>query len=234
METKEREALLAALLEGRLPDRNGRFGPFGGRYVPETLMPALERLMHGVEHILPSKEFQATLARELKSWAGRPTALTLAPSLGARWGAEVWLKREDLAHTGAHKINNGIGQALLAKALGAKRVVAETGAGQHGVASAAACARVGLPCTVYMGEIDVERQAPNVDRMRRFGATVVAGEVRRPHSARRDRRSDPRLGVGPRRHLLLARLGDRAASVSVPRAATPGRHRPRSARANAR
>jgi tryptophan synthase beta chain len=94
--------------------------------------------------------------------------------LSERWGAEVWLKREDLAHTGAHKINNGIGQALLAKALGAKRVVAETGAGQHGVASAAACARVGLPCTVYMGEIDVERQAPNVDRMRRFGATVVA------------------------------------------------------------
>jgi tryptophan synthase beta chain len=94
--------------------------------------------------------------------------------LSERWGADVWLKREDLAHTGAHKINNGIGQALLAKALGAKRVVAETGAGQHGVASAAACARVGLPCTVYMGEIDVARQAPNVDRMRRFGATVVA------------------------------------------------------------
>jgi tryptophan synthase beta chain len=174
METKEREALFTALLEGRLPDENGRFGPFGGRYVPETLMPAIERLMHGVDHILPSKEFQAALARELKSWAGRPTALTPVPSLGRRWGADVWLKREDLAHTGAHKINNGIGQALLAKALGAKRVVAETGAGQHGVASAAACARVGLPCTVYMGEIDVARQAPNVERMRRFGATVVA------------------------------------------------------------
>jgi tryptophan synthase beta chain len=174
METKEREALLAELLAGKLPDQNGRFGPFGGRYVPETLMPAIERLTHGVEHILPSAEFQAALARELKSWAGRPTALTPVPRLSERWGAEVWLKREDLAHTGAHKINNGIGQALLAKALGAKRVVAETGAGQHGVASAAACARVGLPCTVYMGEIDVERQAPNVDRMRRFGATVVA------------------------------------------------------------
>jgi tryptophan synthase beta chain len=173
METKEREALLAALLDGRLPDKNGRFGPFGGRYVPETLMPAIERLTHGVEHILPSAEFQSALGRELKSWVGRPTALTHAPMLSARWGADVWLKREDLAHTGAHKINNGIGQALLAKALGAKRVVAETGAGQHGVASAAACARVGLPCTVYMGEIDVARQAPNVDRMRRFGATVV-------------------------------------------------------------
>ena len=173
METKERESLLQALLDGRLPDKNGRFGPFGGRYVPETLMPAIERLTHGVEHILPSADFQAALGRELKSWIGRPTALTPVPTLSQRWGADVWLKREDLAHTGAHKINNGIGQALLAKALGAKRVVAETGAGQHGVASAAACARVGLPCTVYMGEIDVARQAPNVDRMRRFGATVV-------------------------------------------------------------
>jgi tryptophan synthase beta chain len=173
METNERESLLAALLDGRLPDKNGRFGPFGGRYVPETLMPAIERLTHGVEHILPSADFQAVLGRELKSWIGRPTALTPVPTLSKRWGADVWLKREDLAHTGAHKINNGIGQALLAKALGAQRVVAETGAGQHGVASAAACARVGLPCTVYMGEIDVARQAPNVDRMRRFGATVV-------------------------------------------------------------
>jgi len=169
----ERERLLAALLERRLPDRNGRFGPFGGRYVPETLMPALARLEHGVANILPSAEFQRELKSELTTWVGRPTALTHARTLSKSWGAEVWLKREDLAHTGAHKINNGIGQALLAKALGAKRVVAETGAGQHGVAAAAACARVGLPCTVYMGEIDVARQAPNVDRMRRFGTTVV-------------------------------------------------------------
>jgi tryptophan synthase beta chain len=173
MDTKEREALLAALLDGRLPDKDGRFGPFGGRYVPETLMPAIERLTHGVEHLLPSPGFRAALKRELTTWVGRPTALTPCPTLSDSWGVEVWLKREDLAHTGAHKINNGIGQALLAKALGATRVVAETGAGQHGVASAAACARVGLPCTVYMGEIDVARQAPNVDRMRRFGATVV-------------------------------------------------------------
>ena len=170
----ERERLLAALLERRLPDLNGRFGPFGGRYVPETLMPALARLEHGVANILPSADFQRELVRELTSWVGRPTALTHARTLSKGWGAEVWLKREDLAHTGAHKINNGIGQALLAKALGAKRIVAETGAGQHGVAAAAACARVGLPCTVYMGEIDVARQAPNVDRMRRFGTTVVA------------------------------------------------------------
>jgi tryptophan synthase beta chain len=122
---------------------------------------------------LPSADFQRRLRSELISWVGRPTALTFATTLSERWGAEVWLKREDLAHTGAHKINNAIGQALLAKALGAQRIVAETGAGQHGVASAAACARVGLPCTVYMGEIDVARQAPNVDRMRRLGAEVV-------------------------------------------------------------
>jgi tryptophan synthase beta chain len=172
-DTNERERLLAALLERRLPDKNGRFGPFGGRYVPETLMPAVARLEHGVEHILPSAAFQAELGAELKSWVGRPTALTHAKTLSAQWGTEVWLKREDLAHTGAHKINNAIGQALLAKALGARRVVAETGAGQHGVAASAACARVGLPCTVYMGEVDVARQAPNVDRMGRLGATVV-------------------------------------------------------------
>ncbi|HEY7670990.1 MAG TPA: pyridoxal-phosphate dependent enzyme, partial [Gammaproteobacteria bacterium] len=171
---KEHEALLAALIAGKLPDARGRFGPYGGQYIPETLMPAVTRLAAGVRDILPGAAFQARLREELTSWVGRPTALTHAARLSARWGADVWLKREDLAHTGAHKINNAIGQALLAQALGAKRVVAETGAGQHGVASAAACARVGLPCVVYMGEIDVERQAPNVDRMRRFGATVVA------------------------------------------------------------
>ena len=168
------EALLEALIDGRLPDVHGRYGPYGGQYIPETLMPAVARLNDGVREILPSEAFQTELNSELKSWIGRPTALTHAPRLGARWGADVWFKREDLAHTGAHKINNAIGQALLAKALGAKRIVAETGAGQHGVASAAACARVGLPCIVYMGEIDVARQAPNVDRMGRLGAEVVA------------------------------------------------------------
>ncbi len=157
----------------RLPDERGRFGAFGGRYVPETLIPALERLERGVREHLHEREFQALLARQLTSWVGRPTALTFADRLSALWGARVWLKREDLAHTGAHKINNAIGQALLAQRLGAERIVAETGAGQHGVASAAACARLGLPCTVYMGSIDMERQAPNVGRMRLLGAEVV-------------------------------------------------------------
>ncbi len=168
----DKEQLLQAAIAGRFPDERGRFGPFGGRYVPETLIPALERLGQGVREHLHSADFQEALARELKTWIGRPTALTYATTLSARWGAEVWLKREDLAHTGAHKINNAIGQALLAKRIGAKRVVAETGAGQHGVASAAACARVGLPCVVYMGEVDMERQAPNVGRMRLLGTTV--------------------------------------------------------------
>jgi tryptophan synthase beta chain len=170
----EHERALADLLAGRYPDERGRYGPFGGRYVPETLIPAHERLERGARHWLADADFQSELNRELRDWVGRPTALSPAPHLSKRWGAQVWLKREDLAHTGAHKINNAIGQALLARRLGAKRIVAETGAGQHGVASAAACARVGLPCTVYMGAVDMERQAPNVGRMKLLGATVVA------------------------------------------------------------
>ncbi|MFI4890152.1 MAG: tryptophan synthase subunit beta [Steroidobacterales bacterium] len=155
------------------PDAKGRYGAFGGRYVPETLVPALDRLQAGVDRYLPDPAFQSEFAQELKTWVGRPTALSHAPTLSRRWGADVWLKREDLAHTGAHKINNALGQTLLARRLGARRVIAETGAGQHGVASAAAAARVGLPCVVYMGEVDVERQAPNVGRMKLLGATVV-------------------------------------------------------------
>ena len=170
----EREQLLAQLIAGDFPDQRGRYGPFGGRFVPETLVAAHERLEQGVRRWLVDEDFQRELQRELSSWAGRPTALSHAPQLSRRWGADVWLKREDLAHTGAHKINNALGQALLARRLGAKRIVAETGAGQHGVASAAACARVGLPCTVYMGAVDMDRQAPNVGRMRLLGATVVS------------------------------------------------------------
>jgi tryptophan synthase beta chain len=167
------ERLLADSIAGRFPDSQGRFGPFGGRYVPETLIPALERLEEGIRTHLQAPDFQAQYQEQLRSWVGRPTPLTYARRLSERWGAQIWLKREDLAHTGAHKINNAIGQALLAQRLGAKRIVAETGAGQHGVASAAACARLGVPCTVYMGAVDMERQAPNVGRMRLLGATVM-------------------------------------------------------------
>ncbi len=166
------EAQLAALIAGDLPDARGRFGPFGGRFVPETLVPSLERLDAAAHEALRSLSFRVALDRELAEWVGRPTPLTKAGGLADRWGAEIWLKREDLTHTGAHKINNAVGQALLAKRLGASRVVAETGAGQHGVAAAAACARLGLPCTVYMGSTDAARQTPNVLRMRRLGAEV--------------------------------------------------------------
>jgi tryptophan synthase beta chain len=159
-----------------MPDARGRFGPFGGRYVPEILVPALDRLQDGVKKFLRAPDFQREWMRELHEWAGRPTALTRAKGLSQAWGAEIWLKREDLAHTGAHKINNALGQAMLAKRLGAGRVIAETGAGQHGVATAAACARLALPCVVYMGAVDMQRQAPNVGRMRLLGADVVPVE----------------------------------------------------------
>jgi len=154
------------------PDESGRFGPFGGAFVPETLVGAVSRLYAEAKAALADPAFQAELAAELREWVGRPTPITYAPALSKAWGAEVFLKREDLAHTGAHKVNNALGQALLAKRMGAKRIVAETGAGQHGVATAAACARVGIPCVVYMGAVDVKRQAPNVERMRLLGAEV--------------------------------------------------------------
>lgn len=172
-ETVDTQAMFAAVMNDAYPDERGRFGPFGGSYVPETLVPALNRLQTGVDRYLHDADFLAEFHAELNSWVGRPTPLTHARGLSRLWGAEVWLKREDLAHTGAHKINNSVGQVLLAKKLGAQRVIAETGAGQHGVASAAACARLGMPCTVYMGSVDMERQAPNVGRMKLLGATVV-------------------------------------------------------------
>ena len=173
----EKQSLYQSMLEDKFPDEMGRYGPFGGRYIPETLVPAFTRLEAGVKKYLNDPEFIRAWQDELDEWVGRPTALTYAKRLSQEWGAEVWLKREDLAHTGAHKINNAIGQALLAKKLGAKQIIAETGAGQHGVASAAACARVGLPCRVYMGAVDIKRQAPNVDRMRQLGAEVCAVET---------------------------------------------------------
>ena len=173
---QQKALLYKKTLAGEFPDEMGRFGPFGGRYIPETLVPAFSRLEEGMKQYLDDQNFMEEWHEELNHWVGRPTALTFAPQLSQSWGANVWLKREDMAHTGAHKINNAIGQAMLAKKLGAKKVIAETGAGQHGVASAAACARVGLPCRVYMGAVDIERQAPNVDRMRQLGAEVIAVE----------------------------------------------------------
>jgi len=151
----------------------GRFGEFGGVYVPEILFTPVLELARAYEEARADPAFQAELTRELRSFAGRPTPLTHAPRLGNTLGlARVYLKREDLLHTGAHKINNALGQALLARRMGKTRIVAETGAGQHGVATATACARIGLGCVVYMGEVDMERQHTNVERMRLLGAEV--------------------------------------------------------------
>ena len=155
------------------PDAAGRFGEFGGRYVPETLIPALEELNAAFKEALADQEFRTELDRLLQNYVGRATPLTPCPQLSSViGGATILLKREDLAHTGAHKINNTIGQALLAKRMGKKRIIAETGAGQHGVATATACALFGLPCEVYMGAEDARRQRLNVFRMRMLGATV--------------------------------------------------------------
>ena len=157
------------------PDSTGHFGPYGGRFVPEVLMAPLEELEHAYREASSAPAFQSELADLLKNYAGRPTPLyharRLSETLG---GAKIYIKREDLLHTGAHKINNCLGQGLLARRMGKKRIIAETGAGQHGVATATVCALFGLDCTVYMGEEDMRRQSLNVFRMRMLGAKVVS------------------------------------------------------------
>src|SRR6184192_1052471 len=159
----------------KVPDRRGHFGPYGGRYVPETLMPALLELEQKYVHVKKDRGFQSELAYYLKHYVGRPTSLYFAQRLTKRLGgAKIYLKREDLCHTGAHKINNTIGQGLLTRRMGKQRVIAETGAGQHGVAVATVAALFGLQCEVYMGTEDMERQALNVFRMRLLGTTVTA------------------------------------------------------------
>ena len=155
------------------PDKRGRFGDYGGRFVPETLMAALEELEAAYSFAQGDPAFQSELAALLKTYAGRPTPLYYAANLSLHLGgAQVYLKREDLAHTGAHKINNALGQGLLAKRMGKCRIIAETGAGQHGVAAATVCAMLGMECIVYMGEEDMRRQAPNVYRIRLLGAEI--------------------------------------------------------------
>ena len=157
-----------------LPDASGHFGPFGGQFVPETLMTALAELAEAYHQAQEDELFQRELASLLRDYAGRPTPLYFAENLSERLGgARIYLKREDLAHTGSHKINNALGQGLLAKRMGKPRVVAETGAGQHGVAAATVCAILGLECVVYMGEEDIARQALNVFRMKLLGAEVI-------------------------------------------------------------
>ena len=167
-----------ALKPYEFPDAAGHFGPYGGVYVAETLMQALAQLQEAYDKYHQDPEFLAQYHYELKHFVGRPTPVYYAK----RWseqlgGAQIWFKREDLNHTGAHKINNSLGQALLAHRMGKKRIIAETGAGQHGVATATVCARFGMECVVYMGSEDVKRQAPNVYRMKLLGATVVPVEA---------------------------------------------------------
>lgn len=156
-----------------MPDERGKFGPYGGQFVPETLMPAVEALVTAYESARQDVHFQAELAELLGHYVGRPSPISYARRLSAALGgAQIYLKREDLNHSGAHKINNALGQALLARRMGKRRIVAETGAGQHGVGSATACALLGLECVVYMGTVDIARQQPNVYRMKLLGAEV--------------------------------------------------------------
>ena len=155
------------------PDKNGRFGKYGGRFVPETLTSSLEEIELEFNKILKDKTFWEELTNLQNDFIGRPTPLYYAKNLSLQISQNLWIKREDLAHTGAHKINNAIGQALLAKRIGKKRIIAETGAGQHGVATATACAMLNLECIVYMGSEDIKRQAPNIYRMEMLGAKVI-------------------------------------------------------------
>lgn len=154
------------------PDANGFYGEFGGAFVPEMLYPNILELQQNYLKIIQEEDFQKEFKLLLKDYVGRPTPLYFSKNLSEQFGAQIYLKREDLNHTGAHKINNAIGQVLLAKRLNKKRIIAETGAGQHGVATATACALLGMDCTIYMGEIDIERQKPNVERMRLLGAKI--------------------------------------------------------------
>ncbi|QAR30157.1 tryptophan synthase subunit beta [Ornithobacterium rhinotracheale] len=157
----------------RNPDKNGYYGEFGGTFVPEMLYPNVQELQDNYLKIIESESFKNEFKDLLKNYVGRETPLYFSKKLSEKYGAQIYLKREDLNHTGAHKINNALGQALLAKKIGKHRIIAETGAGQHGVATATACALLDMECIVYMGEVDIERQAPNVARMEMLGAKVI-------------------------------------------------------------
>ena len=211
-----------------VPDALGRFGSFGGRFVPETLMDALNQLAEAYEEAKADPEFQARLDYYLKHYVGRPSPLFHAERLTKiGGGATIYLKREDLNHTGAHKINNAIGQVMLAQRMGKTRVIAETGAGQHGVATATACALFGIECTVYMGEEDIRRQKLNVFNMKTLGANVVPVDDRLEDPPRRHQRGDARLDGLVADDPLHDRQRGRPASVPDDRPRLPGGDRPR-------
>ncbi len=193
-----------------VPDEKGKFGPYGGQFVPETLMPALEELIAAYDEARRDPAFVAEFEGLLASYVGRPSPVTYARRLSEKLGgAQIYLKREDLNHTGAHKINNALGQALLVRRMGKGRIVAETGAGQHGVASATAAALLGLECVVYMGEVDIARQQPNVYRMKLLGATVrpVSSGSRTLKDAINEAIRDWVTNVGTTHYLLGSVLG---------------------------
>jgi tryptophan synthase beta chain len=200
------------------PDALGNFGQFGGRYVPETLIPALDELAEQYERAKADPEFQAEFHSLLQEYVGRETPLTFAANLTRELGGpKIYLKREDLCHTGAHKINNTIGQILLAKRMGKPRIIAETGAGQHGVATATVCAKFGFPCTVYMGAEDVKRQALNVFRMRIMGAEVrpVVSGTQTLKDAMNDAMRDWMANVGDTHYIIGSVAGPHPFPVMV-------------------
>ena len=208
------------------------YGPYGGRYVPETLIPALDELTAAWADALADPSYLAEVEHLGRTYTGRPSPVTLAPRFAP--GKRLYLKREDLNHTGAHKINNALGQVVLARRLGKTRIIAETGAGQHGVATATACARFGLECVVFMGSEDMRRQAPNVERMYLMGATVVPVEFGTQDAEGGDERSDSRLDHQRRDDALRDRLVRRPRALSRDRAGAAGGDRPGGARAAAR
>ena len=216
------------------PDERGHFGQFGGRFVAETLMPLILSLEEAYAAAKADPAFQAEMDGHLTHYVGRPSPLYFAERLTEHLGgAKIYLKREELNHTGSHKVNNVLGQIMLARRMGKQRIIAETGAGQHGVATATLCARFGLQCVVYMGAVDVERQKPNVFRMKMLGAEVVPVAVRLQDAEGRDERGPARLGHQCPRHLLLHRHGGRPASLSGHGARLPVDHRPRDPRPDA-
>ena len=194
--------------------QRGYYGDFGGAFVPEILMATFDELEAAYEDARADPSFWGAYEDLMSTYSCRPTPITFAENLTEHFGgAQIYVKREDLNHTGAHKANNVLGQGLLVKRMGKKRVIAETGAGQHGVATATMAAKFGFECTIYMGEVDVERQRPNVFWMERLGAKVVAGHRRFAHLERRHQRGLSRLGHQHGLHALRARHGVRAASV---------------------
>lgn len=197
-----------------LVNQDGYYGEFGGAYVPEILHKCVEELQNTYLKVLQSEDFKQEFDQLLRDYVGRPSPLYYARRLSEKYGCKLYLKREDLNHTGAHKINNTIGQILLARRMGKHRIIAETGAGQHGVATATVCALMNMECIVYMGKTDVERQHVNVEKMKMLGATVIPRHFRKYDAERCYQRGNPRLVLSSCRYVLHHRFHSRSSSLS--------------------